>query len=526
MMDTDNQAALVKDTTVTLYRIRQCLGRGGFGITYLALDTLRNRPVVLKEFFPSNAAIRFGQQTHINLLSADKRHDFEEGLRRFKREAQVLSAFDHPNVVKVVGLFEANNTAYFVMEYIEGQSLAQRVQARQRRFTEAEIAVDLMPVLNGIEAVHQAGILHLDIKPDNILTSKYGEPLLIDFGGARYATGKASNAHSTMIATPGYAPHEQYTLAREQTRATDLYAFGMTLRCLMAPAAHLADANHRGSAHTEQLPDPLGDIRQLAPGYSDALYQVVEGCTRMVARERPQSVADIRTLLASWPLNRARPETARSRPIRIAQPLHRNEQGAGGQTNKPDALAAKPDALARLTASTTTQNAPQSVSRRGRQSTVKSTPQSATQSVRWTVIAVACVALLVLLGGLGYQFYQGSTDQCKQLFDKSRYKTAYPACLEAARWGHLDSQEILAWMYFAGRGVRRDYAEAFNWYQKGADQGSAYSQYSMGIMYLEGHGIARDDAEAAHWFGLSAAQGHAKARLAMSDLCREKGVGC
>ena len=235
MAETDNQVALPAGTRIQVYDIIRELGRGGFGITYLALDNSRNRPVVLKEYFPVNAAIRAGAATQVSVLSASKQNDFDEGLRRFIREAKILSDFKHPNIVEVIALFEDQGTAYFVMEYIDGQSLQDLVEQRQRSFTETEIQQDLLPVLKGLQAVHDQGILHLDIKPDNILTSKYGQPLLIDFGGARYATGQASQDHSSMVATAGFAPPEQYSLKQEQSAATDIYAFGITLYHLMVP---------------------------------------------------------------------------------------------------------------------------------------------------------------------------------------------------------------------------------------------------------------------------------------------------
>ena len=293
----DNQTALAAGTRIQHFELIKTLGRGGFGITYLAMDKKRNRKVVLKEYFPASAAIRGSQQTQVSLLTGAKQHDFNEGLRRFQREALILSEFKHPNIVEVIALFEANGTAYFVMEYIDGQSLQDLVEQRQRPLTEAEIHKDLLPVLNGLAALHAQDLLHLDIKPDNILTSDYGEPLLIDFGGARYATSQASQDHSSMVATLGYAPTEQYSLKPVQTEATDLYAFGMTLYHLMAPQQELPASGDRRDALQEDMPDPLPAIRSIATGYPDAFYRVVEHCTQTAKKDRPQTVAEVQALL-------------------------------------------------------------------------------------------------------------------------------------------------------------------------------------------------------------------------------------
>ena len=301
MNDINNQNALPNGSMIRFYKLIQALGRGAFGITYLALDTQRNRPVVLKEYFPSSAAIRTGQQPELMLLSADKRRDFDDGLRRFLREAQVLSEFDHPNVVKVIGLFDANDTAYLVMEHIDGQSLENMLAlGGGRPFSEAQIDQNFLPVLHGLEAIHQKDLLHLDIKPDNILTSKFGEPLLIDFGGARYATSQASQNHSSMVATLGYAPPEQYSLKQLQTPASDIYAVGMTLFHLMAPRVPLPDSRERQSAVLERMPDPLPPIRQVAPGYQEPLYRMVEACTQIPKAWRPQSIGEVKSLLRGF----------------------------------------------------------------------------------------------------------------------------------------------------------------------------------------------------------------------------------
>ena len=237
-MNQELQAALTNGSTVEHYKIIQTLGKGGFGITYLALDQHSNEPVVLKEFFPDSFASRTSQETSVSLLSQDKKNDFEHGMRRFEREADTLANFNHKNIVKVLTRFRANGTVYFSMRYIEGESLRTLQQRQYTPFTQAQIVSDVLPVLDGLQALHQAKLLHLDIKPDNILKTKYGEPLLIDFGGAKVDVSQQSRdvrSHSSMVATDGFAPPEQYATKAQQTAATDLYALGMTLYALMAP---------------------------------------------------------------------------------------------------------------------------------------------------------------------------------------------------------------------------------------------------------------------------------------------------
>jgi serine/threonine protein kinase len=297
----ENQQPLSTDTHLEYFKIIKYLARGGFGITYLALDTKRNRPVVIKEYFPSISALRSGSDSHVSLLSSDHSDDYQEGLRRFKREAMTLNEFKHPNIVEVIAYFEANNTAYFVMEYVEGESLEDKLKAKNGQpFTEAEINRDFLPILKGLKQIHSIDLLHLDIKPDNIIQTKFGEPLLIDFGGARFATGQASHDHSSMVATTGYAPPEQYSLSQEQTPASDIYAFGMTLYQLMTGCKQggLPDSKDRQNALLEDLPDPLEPIREAAPGFSETLYKIVDACTQTTKRKRPRSESEISVMIS------------------------------------------------------------------------------------------------------------------------------------------------------------------------------------------------------------------------------------
>ena len=415
MIETDNQVALPSGSRILFYELIDKLGQGAFGMTYLALDTQRNRPVVLKEYFPSNAAVRSSGHVQVSLLSTNKQSDFDEGLRRFRREAQVLSEFDHPNVVKVVGLFDANDTAYFVMEHIDGQSLEGLIESRgHRAFSEDDIKKNFMPVLNGLEAVHQTKLLHLDIKPDNILTSKYGQPLLIDFGGARYATSKASQDHSSMVATHGYAPPEQYSLKQQQTAATDIYAVGITLYHLMAPGVEIPDSKDRQTAFQDELPDPLPPIRQVAKGYSEVLYQAVEACTQLSKVKRPQSIAEVKSLLGAWADTNA------------STTIGSTSGSESGRATTPAAQAATTPAQPELK---TTPAEPSSGQQSGGNS---GTPEpTSSGGANWGVI----IAILLLLGGggfYGFQQYQIQQEEAR-LAELRREEAARQAKLEAER---------------------------------------------------------------------------------------------
>lgn len=219
MLETQTNA-LPRGYRIDEYEVLRVLGAGGFGITYLAFDHHLDGPVAIKEYFPANFATRSAGR-RVTASSNSRRDVFAWGLERFIAEARAIHRFRHPNVVQVHRYLEAHGTAYIVMEYIEGESLAATLRARTRLLT-SEWRRWLDPLLNGLAHVHSHGYLHRDIKPTNIIIrTADGEPVLIDFGTAREA---ARNRTHTQVLTPGYAPIEQHGSEMVQGPPTDIYA--------------------------------------------------------------------------------------------------------------------------------------------------------------------------------------------------------------------------------------------------------------------------------------------------------------
>ncbi len=167
---------------VLWYEIKEVLGQGGFGITYLAYDPNLKTNVAIKEYLPIELAVREGDFS-VHPVTEDLGKQYTWGLERFITEAQTLAKFKHPNLVRVLSVSEENNTAYMVMEYEEGQSLQEKLKGK-RTLEEAELLKILIPILGGLEIVHKAGFIHRDIKPDNIFIREDGSPVLLDFGSA------------------------------------------------------------------------------------------------------------------------------------------------------------------------------------------------------------------------------------------------------------------------------------------------------------------------------------------------------
>ena len=219
------------------YLVGRVLGKpGGFGITYLGWDLALERRIAIKEFLPRELAGRAADHATVTPHSAEDDEVFRYGLGQFLREARTLAQLDHPNIVRVLQVFEANATAYLVMEYYEGLTLAEHLERQGGpgggRVPEETAKQLLRPVLDGLRAVHAKGFLHRDIKPQNIYLARTEgggvRPILLDFGAARQAVGERTQSVS-VLGTPGYAPFEQYNSRGQQGAWSDIYAAGAVL---------------------------------------------------------------------------------------------------------------------------------------------------------------------------------------------------------------------------------------------------------------------------------------------------------
>ena len=213
------------------YRIGMTLGQGGFGITYLAYDLNLQQKVAIKEYFPSGLVARNSQI--VTPFTQSGQSLYLKGVDSFYREAQLLARFqNHPNNVHIHNFFRENNTAYFVMEYVKGKSLSTYLDERGGKLSFDETISLLCPIMNALDELHQSGILHRDIAPDNINLTENGTVKLLDFGAAKNELNQHTHS-SAAILKPGYAPLEQYSVTGNQGPWTDVYAMGAVVyRCL------------------------------------------------------------------------------------------------------------------------------------------------------------------------------------------------------------------------------------------------------------------------------------------------------
>ncbi|MGN0379537.1 MAG: InlB B-repeat-containing protein [Butyrivibrio sp.] len=210
------------------YIIGKVAGYGGFGVTYIAWDSLLEHRVAVKEYLPSEFSTRMPGKGELTIFSGNKAEQFSAGMSKFLEEARRLAKFDNEDgIVKIYDCFEENKTAYIIMEYLEGITIGEYLEKSGPIPPDDAIRM-MMPIMNSLKAVHKEGIIHRDIAPDNIMVTGQGQIKLIDFGAARYATTSHSRS-LTVIIKPGYSPEEQYRSRGDQGTHTDVYAVGAVL---------------------------------------------------------------------------------------------------------------------------------------------------------------------------------------------------------------------------------------------------------------------------------------------------------
>ena len=267
------------------YRIERVLGQGGFGITYLARNTAFDVNVAIKEFFMKDENDRDGST--VTMPNTTKTELFLGQKEKFKKEAKRMFAIKNEHIVGVHDLFEENGTAYYVMDYVDGENLSARLKRTGLPIKETDVNNILPQILNALQTVHDAGIWHLDLKPANIMIDKFGQVKLIDFGASKQLNVQKGGATtSTAISyTNGFAPREQMEQNYDKFGPwTDLYALGATLYNLLT--------NQRPPLPTD-IDDDMSDDKHLAlpmPNVSSKMKQLILWLMKTNRIQRPEGV--------------------------------------------------------------------------------------------------------------------------------------------------------------------------------------------------------------------------------------------
>ena len=463
------------------YRIERVLGQGSFGITYLAttrvtvdgsLGKLETRlRVAIKEFFMEDLNGRQGS----TVTSSGQSNLYENYKRKFAREAESLSRLKHRHIVKVLELFERNNTFYYAMEYCEGGSLDEKIE-QEGGLSERQAKEYLVQLGSALSYMHGERVLHLDLKPSNIMLRSTGEAVLIDFGLSKHYDEKGRPESSTTIGagTPGYAAMEQsnYREGSGFAATLDVYGLGATLyKMLSGERPPLAT-----DIFNEGFPREVLEKK----GISKGLIAVVEKSMSSAKRDRYQSIREMMSgiddegteIVQAGEDPSAEERTEVEVPPRVVSSSDRTSPGITSEEERKEEKG------------------------KGR----------GKKRYRWIVLGF----VVLVWGGL-------------ELFQIPQGYGWVRSQRELAEQGHAEAQYWLGYCYYygyyGGLIVSQDYAEAVKWYRQAAEQGRADAQYMLGDCYYYGSGVSQDYAEAVKWYRKAAEQGYgpAKDRLATMD---------
>ena len=443
------------------YTIERVLGQGSFGITYLAMTQVKvsgslgeletTIQVAIKEFFMRDINGR-----EENTVTCGSRggvyYDYK---KKFLREAENLSKLNHPHIVKVLEYFEANNTVYYAMEYVDGGNLDTYI-AQHKSLTEAESIEYAKQIGSALSYMHAHKMLHLDLKPGNIMLRKNKEAVLIDFGLSKQydENGKPETSTTVGSGTPGYAPIEQsnYHEGKDFPATMDVYALGATMYKMLTGI--------RPPEASEILNDGFPAYELQKHQVSDSLIASIAKVMSAMKKDRPQSVA-------------AFLETLGNKNTKV--------------TFENDENTISTDANYILT-----DNIPVRESRKKQKG-----------------IMLMLATILVLAVAIAYSVSKsgGSTGK-----DAPSQTELFAKTVKAAEAGNAEAQFELGNMYFYGRnGTPINNPLALTWYQKAAEQGYAAAQFAMGQMYAIGFTVPKDMSEAVKWYQKAAEQGHMEA---------------
>ncbi|MCR4615837.1 MAG: protein kinase [Clostridiales bacterium] len=301
------------------YHIGRVLGKGGFGITYLALDMETYTRVAIKEFFPDYMVHRNEGSPTVYLSSIENEAVYLSGAEKYYNEALLLSKFRTvESVVNVYEFFYENNTVYYTMEYLEGMDLKTYIQRCNGKIPQSEIVYLAQQISDALIQIHSTGFLHRDISPDNICICENGQIKLIDFGSARQVLGKESKSLSVIL-KQGFAPVEQYQTHGNQGPWTDLYALGATLY-FAGTGILIPDASSRAT-------DEALDFSM----FSVPIAEILESLLRVRASDRMQSALELRSRLDNSGII--------ATPISLANILPLNDDGADSPTSSGSVIS-------------------------------------------------------------------------------------------------------------------------------------------------------------------------------------------
>ena len=455
MSNNINTANMLRVGTILhgTYRIDRYLSSGGFGNTYVATNIQFREQYAIKEFFMRGISQRDNNNTTVSVSNTDNRETFASQLEKFKKEARRLRKLNNEHIVRVHDLFEENGTAYYVMDYIDGENLSDRLKRTGNPLSEAEVMQLLPQILDALEAAHKEGILHLDLKPANIMVDRQGVVKLIDFGASKQQSAQGGATTSTAVSfTNGYAPREQMEQNLEKFGPwTDFYALGATLYTLLTNKKPPlpSDIDDDGSEDKKvALPMPAS--------CSETIRKFVLCLLQTDKGKRPQSDDDI---------------------YDYRKKIKTDENLLDTQLEKDNTLLVN---------------------------------QNATEHTSFAHCPFNELLEKAVNGDDEAQFEVGSR-YFRGVGIKKDYKLAVKWFEKSANSCNPDAECSIAFCYYNGKGIKKNYKEALSWFIKAAEQGNAEAQNQIGVIYTKGKGTKKDLEQARLWFIKSSKNGFKKA---------------
>lgn len=508
------------------YRIESVLGQGGFGITYLAKQELLDRKVAVKEFFMRDFCSREGDTSSVTLGTASNRETMERYLNKFLKEARTIAALTHPNIIQIHDIFKENNTAYYVMEYIEGESLSQLVKHRGA-LSESEAVKYIRAVAEALKYVHERKINHLDVKPGNImLRHADNRVFLLDFGLSKQYDAEGNQTSSTPVGiSHGYAPIEQYKPGgvKEFSPQTDIYALGATLYYLVTgivpPSA--TDLLETELDYPETLSASVCNaIRQAMkiqkkerPKDIDVFLKLLNGEKQVNKQDDPKTELDIKPVDIPVSPVEDKPVTKKRKNglfllafllvAVIGLVVWNFSDRSSGDGSASDSLQIAiteiPQSDSLNTEQPTFPSLDNPVATESNTLTASSSPQKQPTTNQPTT-----------------RINENTNPSPSKKTEKEEDELT--KLKRAAENGDVEAQYELGNMYYIGIRVTQDYAEAVKWHRKAAEQGNARAQNSLGIMYRLGQGVTKDYKEAVKWFRKATEQGNADGQYNLGTM--------
>ena len=494
------------------YRIDSYLSSGGFGNTYAVTNVEFEERYAIKEFFMRGISERDDNSTTISVSNAENETAFASQLVKFKKEARRLRKLNNSHIVKVYDLFDENGTAYYVMDFIDGESLADRIKRTGTPMTEKAVMAVVPQILDALNAAHEAGILHLDLKPANIMIDKQGAVKLIDFGASKQqSTTGGATATSAISYTNGFAPREQM----EQNLSkfgpwTDIYALGATLYTLLTnrkpPLPSDIDDDNTKNKHIS-LPFPSS--------VSTRIQKMVLWMMNTNRNNRPQSVEEIENYLNG---NSKKSNSASSRKDKDDTLVLDSEDinYSSLSISELNKLAKKGDDAAQAELSTRYY-----LDKEAGETTSKS-DQEETLLANQDDVDYSSLTIDKLLGMADDEDDEAQLElgirEIDSRDDGGSDRKAFEWFSKAADGGNIEAEKWLGLCYYNGIGVSKNLGKAYYWYHEAARDGDDDAQYEVAKIYEKGEGIAANSDHAYYWYKKAAEQGNEDAIKRLQDI--------